>query len=240
MGTRERKERELQAREQLFLDTARELIRSEGLLNLQMARLARACDYATGTLYQHFNAKEDLLVALATQGLQRHTTQFQRAATWKAGTRERMFALTVVDDHFVQKHPGLGRLTQYVFTEVVWENASEERRKALVNAIEPAIEAVGQVVADALDCGDLETNGLNRNELMLGPWALCHGMHSLLQVRGMLDHLKLAAPRRSLLHHAQVMLNGMQWQPIWNPTDQAALDALVDRILREVVVDETV
>ncbi len=66
LGTRERRQREVAEHEQLFLTAARELIRQDGLLNLQMARVAEKCDYAVGTLYQHFGSKEDLLVALAT------------------------------------------------------------------------------------------------------------------------------------------------------------------------------
>jgi AcrR family transcriptional regulator len=51
MGTKERRQREVSEREQRFLEKARELIVQDGLLNLQMARVAEACDYATGTFY---------------------------------------------------------------------------------------------------------------------------------------------------------------------------------------------
>jgi len=36
-----------------------------GLLRLHIARVCEACDYATGTLYQHFESRVDPLVALA-------------------------------------------------------------------------------------------------------------------------------------------------------------------------------
>ena len=54
MGTKERRARQLQEREQLLLNKARELIVRDGLLNLQMARLAEESEHAMGTLYQHF------------------------------------------------------------------------------------------------------------------------------------------------------------------------------------------
>src|SRR6056297_1097674 len=150
MGTRERRKRELEAREQLFLDTARSLIRKEGLLTLQMARLARACDYATGTLYQHFSSKEDLLVALATQRLREHCELFWRVATWSAGSRVRMFALIVADEYFSRRHATYSRLMQYVFAEVVWETATPERRAGLTVALEPAVNAINGVVEQAI------------------------------------------------------------------------------------------
>lgn len=235
MGTQERKQREFAAREQLFLDTARRLIREEGLLTLQMARLARACDYATGTLYQHFASKEDLLVALATQRLREHCALFCKVAVWPAGTRERMFALTVADEQFSHRHPTYTRLMQYVFTEVVWETASLARRQALTDELKPVVAAITGVVEQAVAAGEVKPGVLSSHELMLGPWAVCHGMQSLLQTRGLLEQLSIDAPRRSIYVHAQVLLNGLGWQPLFDVSDEAALDALVARIGREVL-----
>lgn len=235
MGTRERKQREFEQREQLFVDTARRLIREEGLLTLQMARLARSCDYATGTLYQHFASKEDLLVALATQRLREHCALFCKATAWQAGTRDRMFALTVADEHYSRRHPTYARLMQYVFTEVVWETASPDRREKLTAELKPVVAAITGVVEQAVAAGEVESDVLSTHELMLGPWAVCHGMQSLLQTRGLLEQLAIRAPRRSIYIHAQVLLNGLGWQPLFEIGDAPALDALVVRIEQEVL-----
>ena len=235
MGTQERRQREFAARELLFLDTARRLIREEGLLTLQMARLARACDYATGTLYQHFASKEDLLVALATQRLKEHCALFCKVTAWPAGTRERMFALTVADEYFSRRHPTYTRLMQYVFTEVVWETASEQRRVALSDELKPVVAAISGVVEQAVAAGEVQPGVLSTHELMLGPWAVCHGMQSLLQSRGLLNQLSIDAPRRSIYVHSQVLLNGLGWHPLFDVSDQAALNALVTRIEKELL-----
>jgi len=235
MGTRERRQREFQARENLFLDTARRLIRDEGLMTLQMARLARACDYATGTIYQHFASKEDLLVALATMRLQEHCALFCKAATWNAPTRDRMFALTVIDEYFSRHYPNYSKLMQYVFTEVVWETASPARRQALTAELSPVVSAITGVVEEALDNGEVDAGVLNAQEMMLGPWAVCHGMQSLLQTRGMLNQLAISAPRKTIYVHAQILLNGMNWRPLFDLGDQAALDAQVARIEKELL-----
>ena len=55
MGTKERRERQFQEREQRLLAAARQLIVRDGLLNLQMAKLAEVSEYAMGTLYQHLS-----------------------------------------------------------------------------------------------------------------------------------------------------------------------------------------
>ncbi len=235
MGTRERRQREFEAREALFLATARRLIREEGLLTLQMARLARACDYATGTLYQHFASKEDLLVALAARRLQEHAEQFCRAAAWAATTRERMFALTVVDHLFHQHHAGFSRLLQYVFTEVVWESATPERREALQTELEAPASAVVGIVEQAIAEGALAPGRFQPQDLMLGPWALSAGIQSMQQARGMLAGLGIDAPTGLLHHHVQALLNGLGWQPLFDLEDIDALNALVQRVEREVI-----
>ncbi len=235
MGTRERRQRERAEREQLFLDNARQLIREEGLLTLQMARLADACDYATGTLYQHFSSKEDLLVALAAQGSAEHAQVFRQAVAWQAGTRDRIFALAVADADFAVHHPNHARLMQYVFTEVVWDNASVERREELLNCCRPTGELVASLVTSAMECGDLEPGSLSAMEVAMGPWSLCHGMQALLHTRGLLETLGVAGGGELLFRHVQIYLNGIGWQPYFDPADSAGLRALVDRVRREVL-----
>ena len=79
MGTKERRERQFQEREQRLLTAARQLIVRDGLLNLQMAKLAEISEHAMGTLYQHFASKEDLLVALMTESVAAQAVLSQKA-----------------------------------------------------------------------------------------------------------------------------------------------------------------
>lgn len=235
MGTRERRQRERAEREQLFLDTARRLIREEGLLTLQMARLADACDYATGTLYQHFSSKEDLLVALAAQGSAEHARLFQRVMDWPAGTRDRMFALAVADADFAVHHPNHARLMQYVFTEVVWDNASQARQELLLECCRPTGNLVAAIVREAVEKRELDPAGLDAMEVAMGPWSLCHGMQALMHTRGLLETLEVTGGGDLLFRHVQIYLNGIGWQPRFDPTDTAALRALISRVRDEVL-----
>lgn len=234
MGTSERKKREFQQRERLFLDTADRLIRTDGLVNLQMARLAEACDYATGTLYQHFTSKEDLLVALAGASSQCHVEMFERIRHWEASSRDRMFAIAVCDADFAAANPVHTKLMQYIFTQAVWENASEVRRREMLSFCDPIGEMVSAIVREAVEAGDLPANGLSEMELALGPWCLCEGMHSLVQTQGLLEACGIERPRRLLFQQVHIHLNGMGWQPLLDPADDTAIAALVERIRAEV------
>lgn len=234
LGTRDRRQRELAERERLFLDKAHELICESGLLNLQMARVARASDYATGTLYQHFASKEDLLLALCSQMVGKRVELFERAVAWKAGSRERIFAVAVADTLFARRYPEHFRLEQYIFTEAVWHSASAHRRRQALEAGRPLGELVGSVVRDAVAAGDLDDHGYNPYELILGNWALSQGMHTLVHAEGLTEMYNIREPYARMLMQLNLLLNGMGWQPLCKPWDEAIVQQQVEKVRSEV------
>ncbi|HSW12634.1 MAG TPA: TetR/AcrR family transcriptional regulator [Solimonas sp.] len=237
MGTKERRQRELEDRERVFLECARDLIRDEGLLNLQMSRIAEKSEYAVGTLYKHFASKEDLLLALTVVDAEQHVDLFRRAAQWQASTRDRMFAISVADMIFVRRNPEHFRLAQYVLTEVVWRAASAERREDFLACSEPIGKVVVGIVHDAVAAGDLELKGLSPEEICTGLWTLATGTHNLVHAEGVLDDFNVREPYRLMCRHTQVMLNGYGWLPLIDTGDSESLDALIQRICKEVFDD---
>lgn len=238
MGTRERREREMAIREQTFIDAAVRQISEQGLLSLQMARVARDCDYATGTLYQHFASKEDLLLAICADQANGRAEVFARVAEWQAPSRDRMFALAVGDMLFARNNPDHFRLHQYIFTEVVWRAASVERRQAVLAAHQPLGLAVDRIVRDAIESRDLQSRARPTLELALGQWSMTVGMHNLVHAEGLLDFFDLHEPYRILLRHIQINLNGLGWQPLFdNPFDDTVLDDKVEHICNTLFRD---
>lgn len=238
MGTRERRQREFLDREQAFLEAARELIRESGLLNLQMARIAEKCEYAVGTLYQHFAGKEDLLLALTTATAREHVALFQRVADWRAPSRERMFAIPVADSVFVRRNPEFFRIAQYALCEVVWQAASPSRRQEFMEeAARPIGDIVRAILQDAVRAGDLEPGSFTQDTLAVGIWALTSGTHTLVHAEGAVEAFQTTEPYRLLCRHVNVMLNGFGWKPLVDPHDEAALDSLIRRIQTEVFHD---
>lgn len=235
MGTRERRQRELAAREQRFLDCAQDLIQRDGLLNLQMSRIAEECDYAVGTLYQHFASKEDLLVALSTRHCMSRVELFERAARWQGPTRERLLAIAIADLMMIREQPEFFRLSQYVFTDVIWHAASEPVRTRSLEAGAPIGELIHGIVEEALRSGDLPGDtGLSPQNLTIGPWTLCMGMHTLVHAEGVLERHDAGEPYRLLIKHLQHLLNGYGWRPLFDVSDEAAIDAQLARISHEV------
>ena len=206
----------------------------DGLLNLQMAKLAEVSEYAMGTLYQHFASKEDLLVALMTESVAEQAALFQKASSWKASTRERMFAITVADMIFVQRSPEHFRVAQYAHCEVVWSAASLCRREAHFAASQPVCDAVLAIVNDAIACGDLDPRGMRPESVATGCWSLTLGVHNLVHADGLLGHFNVHTPYFLLARHMQHLLNGMGWLTLIDPADTDALEALIARVRTEV------
>ncbi|WP_372626108.1 TetR/AcrR family transcriptional regulator [Arsukibacterium sp.] len=219
MGTSERKQRERDEREQLFLNTAEDMISQDGIIQLQMARLAKACDYATGTLYQHFISREDLLVALAARHSAQHLKMFQQIVALPVASRDKMFAISVAERDFRKHNPIHAKLSQYIFTEAVWENASALRREQVLQCGQPIAALVSAVVQEAIDEGMLISNGCSAIELAIAPWALCQGGQTLEQTSGLLE--AFAVPRHDMqqYRHMHMLLNGMGWQPLFDVSD---------------------
>lgn len=234
MGTRERRQREISEREELFLDIAQDLIRRDGLLSLQMVRIAERSEYAVGTLYQHFASKEDLLLALTTRYVKAHVSLFQRVAAWRAGSRDRMFAIGVADVTFFGQCPDFFRVAQYTLSEVVWNATSLERRKTFFDANDPLSEVVISIVDDARQAGDLTLHEQNAQEISMATWSMCMGYHNFAHAEGVLEDFSVHDPYPLMFRHLQYLLNGFGWKPLFDPADHAALQALIQRIRKEV------
>lgn len=235
MSTKDRRQRERAEREQRFLDKAQALIQRDGLLSLQMSRIAEECDYAIGTLYQHFASKEDLLVALATRNSLSRVDLFERAARWPGPTRERMVAIALADLMVIRTQPEHFRLAQFVWTDVVWGAASPASRQRSLDASAPLGALIGGIAQAAMAAGDLPSGlGLSAKALTIGPWTLTLGMHTLSHTDGLFEAHALGDPYRLLMKHLHYLLNGYGWRPFFDPTDDEALDPLNARLCREV------
>ena len=234
MGIQERKKRQLAEREQHFLDQAWALIQRDGVLNLQMSKLASECEYAVGTLYLHFSSKEDLLLGLAIRNVENRLALYQQAVKWQAPSRHRILAIVVANVLFAKQAPEFCRLSQYVSTNTIWMAASEERRAAALKACEPLGAAVQEVVEDALKIGDVDSHGLSGREICTGLWAMTEGMHSLVGAAGLLEANSVPKPYQLLMRHAHALLNGLDWQPLISLDDLEFQHNLLEQIMREV------
>jgi AcrR family transcriptional regulator len=234
VSTRERRQREIEGRERLFLHKAQDLVARDGLLNLQMCRVAESCEYSVGTLYQHFASKEDLLVALLTERVGERAELFRCAAAWEASPRDRMFAIAAADRIFVQRHPEHFRVAQFATTEVVWGAASEGRRQAYLRAQRPLGEIVFSIVQEAIESGDLALVEDTAEEAAISLWTLVTGTHHLVHAHGVLESYSVHDPYRLMGRSVHRLLNGWGWRPLFDFEQPGRYGAYLERLREEV------
>ncbi len=105
-----RRQRNREAMKQTILDTARSIMRSEGVAGLTLQELARRLQMRPPSLYNYFNSKLDIYDALFRQGFQLFGETMQKAtqsaASWPEDMRRSMEAYLT----FALQNPELFKL----------------------------------------------------------------------------------------------------------------------------------
>ncbi|MFT5093045.1 MAG: AcrR family transcriptional regulator, partial [Porticoccaceae bacterium] len=66
-----RKQREIKEREDRILGLARTMLAEGGYLGLSMDAIAEQLEYSKGTIYNHFPCKEEIIISLAVETMDR-------------------------------------------------------------------------------------------------------------------------------------------------------------------------
>jgi AcrR family transcriptional regulator len=79
MGVKERKLRELEARKNLILNTAKEMFAEKGFSDVTMDDIATAIEFSKGTIYTHFKSKEEIYALILLNHLNLLFTHLKEA-----------------------------------------------------------------------------------------------------------------------------------------------------------------
>ena len=99
------KQREIELREELLVETAGQILLNEGFAALSMERLAEELNTAKGTIYNHYPNREELLLSMAVTAINKRQTMFDAASTSKGTSRERMLAVGVACEIYRRNYP---------------------------------------------------------------------------------------------------------------------------------------
>lgn len=132
-GSISRRERHVQERRSEILAAALELIESKGYLSTSMEEIAEQADVARGTLYNHFESKADVVVAMvesvAQEWLEKGNKKLQRGGTSTAAIRD---ILTAAAEWF-DMHPQ----TAVGFFHALRERVVSPKTAGKVNTLTP-------------------------------------------------------------------------------------------------------
>lgn len=219
MATADRRERERREREEFILDTAETMLSEHGYLGLNLDRLAEAVEYSKGTLYQHFETKEDIVLAIAARCARERVRLFEMAATFRGRSRERVLAVGVADDVLSEQGGASFQIMQMAKTPSLWERASEQRRLGMSGLENHCSQVIAGITRDAVSAGDLVASAQDCADIAFGLMTLALGTRLVATAPGWAKESGVLEPRRALRANQHRLLDGAGWKPLlaeWN------------------------
>jgi AcrR family transcriptional regulator len=235
-GTLTRKQREVKDRELRILELARAMIVRDGYHGLSMDRIAEEIEYSKGTVYLHFRSKEDILMALVSQTIERRLDLFERAAAYPGRSRERITAIGAAAEVFFELYPDHVHTEQIIRINSIREKTSEERRRLLETCEVRCSEVVRGVIRGAVAAGDLAvTDDFGVDQLGFGLWSINIGGYSIAITSPSLANLGIHNPFLAIRGNCVRLLDGAGWKPLSSEED---LTKIIDPIKERVFAPE--
>jgi AcrR family transcriptional regulator len=220
-------------RERHVLRVARHILRDEGYDELTVKALARRSGLSRMTVYRHFGDRQDIVVRLAIQSTSRRADMVERAAAWRALTRERIVAISSVERQLLPHHM---RHELLVYERGVRAEASPDLMRQLQANQDRHVAAAVGVVRDAVANGDLDLPAdLPPEKLGLSFVHLELGAHLVMQGEFSYGRFTAADSREVLNAFGADLLDSMGWRPLTSELDYVEVTR---RMWREVFPEE--
>ncbi|MCM5551649.1 TetR/AcrR family transcriptional regulator [Pleomorphomonas sp. NRK KF1] len=157
-----------------LIAVGRALLADGGPPGVSLREVARAAGVSHNAPYRHFESREALLAAIATDGFEQLSTRLVSAANAEAGRAERLVAIGRAYVAFAIEAPSLYRL---MFSSEISKSGFPALRTAADRAYEQLAAAIPVSSAKPRDTA-------------LGAWALVHGLADLLTTSQVSDDLR--------------------------------------------------
>ncbi len=170
------KQREIADREQHVLRISRQMLKLGGYLGLSMDAIAAELDYSKGTIYNHFPCKEEIIIALAIETMDKRSEMFEKAARYSDSSRARLAAIGVAAELFVRLYPDHFEVEQLIRSSSIWDKTSQARRQRMHDGESRCMGIVAAIVREGMSAGELELPAeMTPEDLVFGLWSLTFG-----------------------------------------------------------------
>lgn len=219
-----RKQREMEAREAFIIDHAQALLEKKGYLGLNLDELAERVEYSKGTIYGHFDTKEDLLLGVVIRLSEERGRLFRHATRFPGLTRERMCAVGIADTLLNERRPHAFQFMQLVTTASVWEKTSLKRRQHLKSTSEEMIQSPLDLSREALFKGDITLADTRPEQIILGLFAMSKGAMLVQANASCFPDGWSEAMCETIQINRHRYLDGFGWRPLTDEHDYASVE----------------
>ena len=233
--TQARKERERAAREELILEQGRRLLVRDGFQDFNLDELAKVIEYSKGTIYLHFDTKEDLALAVATRALRERADLFERAARFSGRTRERIRSVGFACCQFAVAHRDYFSIEMTLKSQSFWERTSQQRRRLHGVQAGRMFHTTNGIVLDALRAGELPSD-TRAQDVTLSLIAITMGSHIVAMQPDLQMLCAIEDPICVVRRNQDLVCDGWKWKPLLKDWDYATTDR---RIKSEIFPEAT-
>lgn len=211
------KKDKVQQRERLILKTSRILFAREGFLGMKMGDLAKKAGLAVGTVYAHFECKEDLILALATESCKGRYQGFEfMLEREELKSSERLIAAVFTDFLFSVDHPELLGAEQLSSTPSFFHSASDRRIEELNRTHKVIMNLIGKTALRAIVLHEFEPWDDLQNQaeaIDKAIWTLMSGSSYIHQAEALLEpgiSRRISIPNWMKIN-CQALFTGLGW-----------------------------
>lgn len=224
-----RKQRELAIRHDLIIQSAAELIRTEGIAAVRMERLAQMTEYSKGTIYQHFSGREDVLMAVSNRILAQQIECISELGRAQLSLREQLTAMVFVHRIITNRQQGQLELLRFVQSEDCHAKSSEKTIEEHAKFYASLVDSVYGVIQEAVGKGQLQLgNTRTVDDVFYSIWAFSFGvtyLDSLAQIRT--STICPTIPEQRVTTLLSAAFDNLNWQPL---TSEYKEDELYEKV----------
>jgi AcrR family transcriptional regulator len=232
-STHDRKQREFEEREQLLIRIADHILSKDGEAELNMDKLVASSEYSKGTVYKHFNCKEDLLTAIYYEKFHVLFRLFKKVLDIPMSTRDRQLGIHVAHSLFDNRYFNESARLMAPNTTAMQGKISSKRKVKLEELQLKFQTMLLTLIQEAMDVGDLQLpSGITADMVALANQAFSFGMITM-----MYGSCKTPESFDSFMyiHMESVsrLLDGYNWRPYSEECDPKSIVRIVEEALKE-------
>lgn len=193
MGTKDRRQQEIEHRKTLILEAAERIMTQHGLHGLNIDLVAQETQLAKGTIYLYFKNKEAILSYLTVKARKMLYEVFARIARKPIAPMEQVREIVLANYNFYKKHP-----LYYDLVSLYEANNTLTETEEMYQTSEQISALVSGIAAKAKAEGTLNRN-IDPMLFTMCLWGMTVGMLQLIKVRGKLLKEKMNLSEKKML-----------------------------------------
>ncbi|GAK88020.1 transcriptional regulator TetR family [Vibrio ponticus] len=161
-----------------------------------------------------------MIIALCIHSLKSEALLFARAAEFNGSSREQVVAMHVSYRIYARMEPVLSTCAIMAKSPWVLEKASPERVKQMNELEEQVVAYADGLVQEAVAAGDLKFSaGIGSDSIVFANWSIAFGSNALAQNASQSHCISRLQDPFTVLNNANMLLDGLNWQPLSSEWD---------------------